>query len=332
MTDDKNNNWIKYATLLGIGAITAYRTYRASQDNSNGTNRQSSIRNNPLHLFNKALGKVSLKFPAKIPSDMLKEAETNVFLQGIVQHKRLSLKRCAIYYSIDGINKQLVGFLTPREASPNKWTIDSIYIDPKFRDKDIASQALILFFAKRQASEIDIDVNDVITHQIFGKAGFVHNPKVYVNNKTGLMYNKWHRNPYIAVIIKDAPSIVEGKFQQQADDFYNQIIEILDTRGYSILFDDGTPSNPLPNATVWIAHGNGEEKLHTEVAKSKKQDTDLIFISEYNNESELYQNELEKAAGERNIKINQLSTINRPIPSDGHFALSDELKITLRTL
>jgi ribosomal protein S18 acetylase RimI-like enzyme len=328
MSDD-NNSWIKYATLIGLGLVGAYGSYRYLHPKDK---RDNTLRKNPKELYNVALGKVSIKFPAKIPKDMLMDADESDFILGMAKHKRSSLKRCGIYYSVNGIDKQIVGFIIPREVDHDKWTIDAIYVDPEFRDKDIASQALILFFANREAAEVHLDVNDSVAHQVFGKAGFVHNPKIYFNELSGLRYNKWNRNPYIAVIIKESPQFTEGRQKKLADDFYNRIIEVLDIRGYSVVFDDGSFNEPLPNASLWIAHGNGEDKLHEALKTDNNPDRDVIFISDYSDFSAEYQAQLEQAAKERRIRIHQLDTINRPIPKDRHFELTNDLKGTLNSL
>jgi hypothetical protein len=337
--NDKDNNWLRYSAIIGFTALAVYCSGMLTGDSASSSRlarRRGNVlpRKNPLALKNDALGRVRIKFPDRIPSKMLDDANKETFLVGKVQARRVSLRRCGIYYISPGLGETLVGFIMPREAEPNKWTIDAIYIDPSFRDRDIAAQALILFFASRAAAEISIDVNDIVTHQIFGKAGFVHHPKVYIDERTSQMYNRWTRNPHLAVIIKDAPSIVEGELKAQADAFYNQLIEVLDTRGYSILFDRGELGTPLPKATVWIAHGNGEQKLHEAIrAGGGSVEPDVIFISEFSDASEQYQKRLESTAKSLGLKdITKLEGFQRPIPSKSHFELSGDLKGTLRTL
>jgi hypothetical protein len=263
---------------------------------------------------------------------MLKQADQEAFIHGIVHPGNAGLLRCGIYYKGFDSKVVLAGFMMPREAEPKKWTIDAIYIEPRYRGLDIASQAVILFYANRDASFIKLDKNDIIGHQVFGRAGFVLNPKPYVDPRTSLIYNKWNRNPYIAVIIKDSPYFVEGSFRRAADAFYNQMVKILDERGYSIIFDGGYMNEPLPDASLWIAHGNGEQKLHKAVRADKRSDRDVIFISDFSDASEAYQRALERAAADNKTTIDKLGPMSRPTPPWEHFEATRDLRGVLRSM
>ncbi len=326
-----NNDWAKALTLIGISACVSYCTLSLSKKHSSG-DLGGRARRNPTELKSIALGRVILKLPDRIPEEMLKRADQEAFIHGIVYPGDAEILRCGIYYKGFDSKVVLVGFMMPREVEPKKWTIDAIYIEPRYRGLDIASQAVIQFYANREASFIKLDKNDIVGHQVFGRAGFILNTKPYVDPRTSLIYNKWIRNPYIAVIIKDSPYFVEGSFRRVADAFYNQMVKILDEKGYSIIFDGGYMNEPLPDAELWIAHGNGEQKLHKAVRNDKRSDRDVIFISDFSDASEAYQKALKSAAASSKTTIDKLGPMNRPIPPWEHFETTRDLRGVLRSM
>jgi hypothetical protein len=65
-----------------------------------------------------------------------------------------------------------------------------------------------------------------------------------------------------AVVVKGNPRFVEdARVKKCADTFYEDIAAIMEARGYAVAFDRGEPYTTPPNATVWIGHSRGVDRL-----------------------------------------------------------------------
>ena len=70
-----------------------------------------------------------------------------------------------------------------------------------------------------------------------------------------------------AVIIKGNPKFVQ--FYDISEKFYNHIKELLEFRGYSVIFDAGEEYTLPPDADVWIAHSRGMSRLRFASSSTK---------------------------------------------------------------
>ena len=111
---------------------------------------------------------VEVKFPDKIPIELLKQGETDQELAGFVHPDEPERNRGGIYY-----NDELVGFMTPRQNRHSLWRVGAIYIQPEKRKLGIASAAIKSFLSDKDAAQLPIGINNTSSQKAFANAGFI---------------------------------------------------------------------------------------------------------------------------------------------------------------
>lgn len=66
-------------------------------------------------------------------------------------------------------------------------------------------------------------------------------------------------NKFSAVIIKGNPKFIENNIE--ADNFYKEIKDFLETLNYEVSFDKGEPYTSPKKADLWIGHSRGVDRL-----------------------------------------------------------------------
>ena len=133
---------------------------------------------------------VEVRFPDKIPIELLKKGEADQELTGFVHPDNPEKDRGGIY-----LNDELVGFMTPREEKTG-WRVGAIYIQPEKRKLGIASAAIKDFLADKDASQLPIGINNTYSQKAFANAGFVLlNPDEILTDKNDdWEYQIWTRD------------------------------------------------------------------------------------------------------------------------------------------
>jgi GNAT superfamily N-acetyltransferase len=62
-----------------------------------------------------------------------------------------------------------------------------------------------------------------------------------------------------AVIVKGNPKYIDGN--AQADKFYGKLAKFVESKGYAVSFDPGTPHTSPKKADLWIGHSRGIDRL-----------------------------------------------------------------------
>lgn len=75
------------------------------------------------------------------------------------------------------------------------------------------------------------------------------------------MMNKALRHANMVVIIKGNPEKMIGQ-EKRAENYYKDIAEYVEDKGYNVVFDDGEPYTcPDLDVAFWIAHSRGTDRI-----------------------------------------------------------------------
>lgn len=121
-----------------------------------------------------------------IPLDLLQEAVKDKWLGVMALSLDASVVRVGIYK-----DKNLVGFFTPRVQVYKDVSRDksgTIYIQPKYRRKGIATEALNLFFADKTRGISYVEHGNTASLKTYLKLGF-YKEDVFQHPKTRVKYD-----------------------------------------------------------------------------------------------------------------------------------------------
>ena len=128
-----------------------------------------------------------------------------------------------------------------------------------------------------------------------------------------------------AVIIKGNPKFVEGSQKKLAEPFYNELKELLESKGYETSFDSGEPHTTPEAADLWVGHSRGQDRL-----RFAPEGTRTLAIDQYEDRAAERREENAKAmaaAGYANWKDYVEST--GWAPPEEHYQVTDALRKAL---
>lgn len=128
-----------------------------------------------------------------------------------------------------------------------------------------------------------------------------------------------------AVIIKGNPKFVEGSQKKLAEPFYNELKELLESKGYETSFDSGEPHTTPEAADLWVGHSRGQDRL-----KFAPEGTRTLAIDQYEDRAAERREENAKAmaaAGYANWKDYVEAT--GWAPPEEHYQVTDALREAL---